>query len=595
MKKLLNIFISFALLAVISSVSFSVSASGTITLGDGTVLDLSTAEPVSSGENKAVYALEDGTTVIISTNDGTATIISPDGTEGSGRYDAGRYNPGSTGGDSSEDCRPGFDCEEGDTQQCGLGYLLNPETGNCEEKRCPEGSIYDPSKLQCISNKCMPGEVFDEAKKSCVPSKTCPAGQKFDILKNICVESKDCPAGQTATQQGVCEETKTCPAGQTYDEAKKTCIPSKTCPDGQTYDAEKNTCIETKTCPEGQTLDDKNECVETEACEPGFIYVEAEKKCVEDKTEGASSSGGTSGGGSSSSGGTTEVRVDCYGVSYCYDGTDPIMTVDGPRCPITSDNVTCPVGYNSIEGQCQPSIECEDGYTLQSDGNGGNICVSDAAEVQCAEGYYVAQEGSQYGTPGECVQPYRVCPPGHDFVFIEYWPEVIWECVAEVACPDGMDSYSGQCWTQCQQGQYNNACTSGGTNPGTCVQNPTCPDGTAHNGCGACVPVCASNEYYNWVSHTCQPNQPCPAGQAYDSNTHTCTSGSVSTTCPIGQTMQNGVCQLGQATCTVGTLQPSGWCLTQSQGYLCMDGSAPVNNVCPSASSSSGAGSGSGQ
>lgn len=168
-----------------------------------------------------------------------------------------------------------------------------------------------------------------------------------------------------------------------------------------------------------------------------------------------------------------------------------------------------------------------------------------AGQEPCSNGPPACPAGEVWSGAGYCYSPTPQCSSG------SHWDGS--SCVGNgnPTCPAG------------QSYQYGVGCTGGApvTCPanttlvnGQCIGSPSCPSGTS------------------WDGAECRGKEPpaCPAGQVADSD-GVCHPGN----CPVGWTVQNGMCVQNPPTCPTGQTEVNGVCVDS-----CPDGQTKVNGTC---------------
>ncbi|RUS80256.1 hypothetical protein EGW08_011985, partial [Elysia chlorotica] len=512
----------------------------------------------------------------------------------------GTYSP-SVGNTQPSDCLP---CTFG--EYCG-DYNLTATSGNCSQGYyCPQGDI-TPTSFQCTVGHycpehtstpilCPSGFFQDEIGQwDC---KLCPEGYFCDSSTGVvvvndtikCQEGYFCPEGTSRTDQYPCpigtfsnssglnasSDCTPCSAGQFCGSAGLT-APTGPCSQGyfckwyaemftpnQTADAE--ICPQGSYCPEGSAsptacpsgtygsttgLTNVTECT---ACWPGF-YCQTP--------------------------GLTAVEGLCNATYFCVEGSDspsseicpsghycPQGTAVPERCPegtfnpytglaSVSECTSCTPGqYCETEGLSMTTGPCEAGFYCPSGQNSSrpdlypcpvaHFCpLNSSLPEPCGNGTYMNHTMAE-----EC----DICPDG----WYCLQGELVSECPAGYYCPSG----TGQDWTMCPRGTFNNQ-----TGLSSSTQCSPCTGGYYCDREGLTSPTgpCAEGYYCEYGVDRSQPS-------GADNATY------VNGSCqlPGGESGVGGICPLSHY-CPTGSAHP----IPCSAGSFANVTGLPVCHLCP--------------
>ena len=404
---------------------------------------------------------------------------------------------------------------------CPDGYVVNPDTGQCElnpDGACPDGWTYDMQTYSCVPSdgSCPEGTTYYEYTHSCVPDTegTCPDGYSFDEANNSCDPQGNndgggaCPLGYYFDTAINCCAPQTgdnggCDAGSYFSVAANQCMPvdQNGCQEGYKYDPYEGGCVpDNGNGPttdagcrlEGYVMNDQGQCVPggsdgnnqsdgnaggcpTDSyydanleqciqltdgqCGPGYRYDQLTEACIP-----------TDGPGSGCPNG--------YAYSDSLNCCAPLPGTDGSACPGGQPNAGGPnletfaaapstTGFDNGYGYCDPTggNQCPGGYTYDGE---LQTCVpsnTDGTTVgACPDGTYY-DEGLGY-----CVQTSCGCQLG------TYYDEQTQTCI-----PYGGETGQNGCWTYT-------------------VSVPECPIATATTD-----PRCDKGERFNNETGRCEP------------------------------------------------------------------------------------------
>ena len=503
---------------------------------------------------------------------GTDGTTSTDGSVGhdaamDGSRDAG-IEAGHDAGDAGADA---FSCSQIPTD-CGLGGMCKDCTVSAAGHACLSG--------QCgcaAASDCPAGTACDPGTHTCSPS--CAGGL---ACNGGCCDGSSCVAGDTALACGssgaacvTCSgATPTCAAGACTSHCD---VDAGTCGAGYCCAAGACVAVSDKTCaPPGGDCVDCTADLATSRCLPnGTCGCITEADCALFSACGQGVCTSTCSNTSPCNGGC------CAGVCEPGDTSDSCATgqttctgclqaSDAPAC--TYENGTrscgCLTAYDCLDwGACDLGThQCTTACDAQTPCYGG--CCSAPQNGTCV----FQGSNSMCNTWGLCIDCSNAST-GH--VCLNVRQEC--GCYSNADCGGGAQCLNNKCVTACDaqhpcvggccSAAVNGTCVSGADNWACATTGAVCQDCTQNNpGARQCVTLVGSYECGCWRSHDC------PAGQACDGSTFTCTTACGPNQPCNGGCCSNGTCVPGSADAACGGLSGDTCvdCSTQVTGKVCI-------------------------
>jgi len=446
---------------------------------------------------------------------------------------------------------------------CPHNGKLNPVRDMCQIDPtivCPSGYTWDKSIDKCIShNVCLDGGTLNEEKDRCekVVDNQCPSGYSYDSSKDVCWKKVVCAHGSFNSSRDRCELsfTKSCPSGYGYNSSRNRCERNPVCPSGMTYNTTYNICLKnfTKGCASGYSFNSsRNRCERNPVCPGGASYNSYLNKCAHSKI--TKSVQQTFPGRTWSS--TMGIDATIWINFYWSSSKRKLFWIQSSSDWPTRRNVF--LGYSWHAGYLYSSSGIYHTWTGFNSREYGAPINAAYWQACWSARNYLNEVSIPAGVSNVQVQVTATNTGGSN----QYWNHTFYSSNQNrtLSYPVGGTSGAGMQYpyvtVKVIGSTTTSVCPTGyQTSSGTCIQNPSCPnggqlDGNADKCYKAFTKNCPSGTSYSSSLNMCTKSSSCPNGsldtyrdKCFLSYSPTCSYGNYDTANKI--CYSNPICNLG--------------------------------------------------